>query len=85
MEPSRAEYMLSVQEKLNLWSSQIDTLVAQTKATSGPSRNSLLAKIAELQMLQVVGRQHLASVQTAAKASRDASSLMWRGTGRRYL
>lgn len=84
MEPPRKkDYMLEVEEKIKQWNRRIDALEAAAQATTGESREKLLAEVAEIHMLQAVGERHLASVKATAKMSWDTASLQWRGTGRR--
>ena len=72
METTREGYQKEMEGQLKRWGTQLEGLQAKAEKAGADTKNELLAEIAEFKKLQVAGRQHLATVETAAANTWDA-------------
>lgn len=69
METTRAEYKLKMERQLLRWGENVAEIKLRIKKAGAASRNGLMSELADLEMLEVAGKAHLADLEAVAAAS----------------
>jgi len=69
MGTTRAEYKLKMERQLLQWAANVAEIKLRIKMAGTDSKNSLKAELADLEMLEVSGKAHLADLEAVAAAS----------------